>query len=114
MERRLCGLEGMIMAASRLFTIIGGILWDRGLKILVILISALIKLFNNYTIICNCLRDVKDPRHNAINMKLEKGLIFLKKLGICFVVIFFVLVVFFFLLCRFLLLLQLLGLLLLL
>lgn len=41
---RLYGLEGMIMSTARLFTMIGGILWDLDLKILVILIPVLTEI----------------------------------------------------------------------
>lgn len=41
---KLYGFEGMIMAAVRLFIPFGGILWDHGLKTLVILIPALAEL----------------------------------------------------------------------
>lgn len=40
---KLYGLEGMIMSVSRLFSLIGGVLWDWDFKILAILIPALIE-----------------------------------------------------------------------
>lgn len=41
---RLYGLEGMIIATSKIFAFIGGILWDWGLKILTILIPVLVEV----------------------------------------------------------------------
>jgi len=49
---RLYGLEGMIMSTARLFTMIGGILWDLDLKVLVILIPLLTEILVVIPFVC--------------------------------------------------------------